>query len=302
MPDESMIAGDPSAAPADESTESVAEESLGKSSLSRLGMGGKGKPTDEEDGTESRAKEMPAETTTAVEMPTEPSPTEEMSEEPASNRTEVAVETPAEMEPSDVKPLDLSLLDSILNDRSSDTDIMQRTDAIVESIRSMRDIWESEPSHTWDEREWDVYQETLRLAEIWVDSIATSDTAVYIPDSFRTLLERDWYRESLQQAASGRFAELYPPEVFEVIVWPVRSVVAEAMVTEANGNAGQICLVDPLLRIGSRVAQWKIVNEAVVSRFRPMSDQPDPPYRLVIGRMEQVDEVGIVIRIEGLIP
>ncbi len=268
-PDESMIAGDPSLHPSDESVESAVEESLGRSSLG---------------------------------------PTEEMLDKPASNRTEVAVEVPAdvevpaEMEPSDAKPLDLSLLDSILKEPSSDTDILQRTDAIVESIRSMRDTWESEPSRTWNEREWDIYQETLRLAEIWLDSIATSDTSVYIPDSFRMLLETDWYRESLQEAASGRFAELYPPEVFELVVWPVRSISTEAIVAEVNIDSEGICLADPLLSIGSRVAQWKISDEAVASRIREMGERPEQAYWLIIGRVEQVDEQGIVIRIEGLLP
>jgi len=268
-PDESMIAGDPSLHPSDESVESAVEESVGRSSLG---------------------------------------PTEEMLDKPASNRTEVAVEVPAdvevpaEMEPSDAKPLDLSLLDSILKEPSSDTDILQRTDAIVESIRSMRDTWESEPSRTWNEREWDIYQETLRLAEIWLDSIATSDTSVYIPDSFRMLLETDWYRESLQEAASGRFAELYPPEVFELVVWPVRSISTEAIVAEVNIDSEGICLADPLLSIGSRVAQWKISDEAVASRIREMGERPEQAYWLIIGRVEQVDEQGIVIRIEGLLP
>ena len=276
-PDESMIAGDPSEHQTDESIESAEEESLGRSSSGRMGMGGMG-------------------------------PTEEMSDKPASNRTEVAVEVPADvevpagMEPSDAKPLDLSLLDSILKEPSSDADILQRTDAIVESIRSIRDTWESEPSQAWNEREWDVYQETLRLAEIWLDSIATSDTSVYIPDSFRMLLETDWYRESLQEAASGRFAELYPPEVFELVVWPVRSISTEAIVVEANIDSEGICVVDPLLSLGSRVAQWKISDEAVASRIREMDERPEQAYWLIIGRVEQVNEQGIVIRIEGLFP
>jgi hypothetical protein len=60
--------------------------------------------------------------------------------------------------------------------------------------------------------------------------------------------------------------------------------------------------VDPLLSIGSRVAQWKISDEAVASRIREMGERPEQAHWLIIGRVEQVDDQGIVIRIEELFP
>jgi hypothetical protein len=73
-------------------------------------------------------------------------------------------------------------------------------------------------------------------------------------------------------------------------------------VAEANIDSGGICFVDPLLSSGSRVAQWKIANEAVANRIRQLGEQLEQAHWLIIGRVEQVDEQEIIIRIEALFP
>ena len=202
-----------------------------------------------------------------------------------------------EMEPSEAEPLDLSLLDSILKDPSPDADIVQRTDTMVQSIRSTRNSWESEPGEPRDHFEWDVYRETLRLAEMWTERNSTPNTGIDLPKSFRTLLETEWYREWLWAAASGRFAELYPPELFETVVWPVHSIASDS-----NDASGLNCFVTPHWHMGSQVVRWRIANDAVAQRIREISEQPDRDYSLMIGSVEQVDELGIVVRVEGVIP
>lgn len=171
----------------------------------------------------------------------------------------------------------------------------------VQTIHSLHDHWESEPTQPWSQVAWAIHRETTHIAELYSETEnPRGATAPSTPDSLLDLIREPWYLEALEQSAAKTLSETHPPEAFDYIVWPVQFIAPSSHDSTRHDPIATVCDVAPSLTIGSRSVYW-IANESVASQIRDTTQPSTAGQRLVLGQVERVDERGYFIRIEAIL-
>jgi hypothetical protein len=202
---------------------------------------------------------------------------------------------PSPSDPSDISPVILKYE-------------YKRFEKNVEFIEEVGKQWEVTPIELRTEIQRAVYQTTLKLAGIVRKRGSWMDCSMPKFKSWVDLIEQGWYADAIEKSASEFLTEEQPPEFNQVVVWPVKEITLNA-----KNDPLDNCNLEPPLTIGTQAVHW-FADEPIAEQIRTLLPIPSLTFipgigpapssgrRLVIGRIEHIEEYGYFIRIEAIIP
>jgi hypothetical protein len=177
----------------------------------------------------------------------------------------------------------------------------ESTDPIdpLQRIQSLRDAWEHQTDEPWSEVQLSIVREINRFAQTWSEVkprnfVLSRASARQLED----LLGEPWFIETLSDAASGAIDGIQSPGQGDFLVWSPESI--EWMPHETESLALEL-QTEPRLSIDAWPVHWE-TDSTLSEELREREETAIVGQRLLLGRIEAIDERGYLIRIHAILP